>query len=329
MPGHHGGEGRFRWTQTRCTTGTSRQKNYDDNIFSTIDEDTTGTITLTIQRFGSADSEKPSGRCVDLGCGAGKYLPTLAANFGSVKAFDLSPKLVEVARKEAKKKNLQNVEVQVKDLAKVWYRDDALGTTEDTQELERYGFGVMTNVLISPGSECMRMAMLRNAQRSLCPGGHLLVIVPSLESALYVNMRRVETRFECDQLGKIRGSDPWPQPSQAEGAELLQGVVKRAGVRTKHFLEPEFRLLASRAGFEVDTCEQVTFTWKAELNCDHDSEVPATLHGTPLPWDWMFVLKKLAPEHLSGKHQSTAGSGSMPLLNPAVRNASSPPSSGP
>lgn len=289
----------------------AQAKNYDDNIFSTIDEDTTGTITRTIQYHGNVDDEGPSGRCIDLGCGAGKYLPTLAANFHWVMAYDLSPKLVGLSRKEVKKHNLGNVEVQVGDLSKVWYQDDGLGANSDIKKLESYGFGVMTNVLISPGDDSLRMAMLRNAHQSLCPGGHLLVIVPSLESALYVNMRRVETRFECDQLGKCRGNDPWPQPSQAEGAELLQGVVKRSGVRTKHFLEPEFRLLASRVGFTVETCEQVTFTWKAELNCNFDHEVPALLHGTPLPWDWMFVLKKPPQEDVSRRKQEAQRAANM------------------
>ncbi|CAE7220076.1 unnamed protein product, partial [Symbiodinium sp. CCMP2592] len=54
-------------------------RNYDDNIFSTIDEDKTGIISQTIEAC--ARKEGSEGRCVDLGCGAGKYLHKLAKHF--------------------------------------------------------------------------------------------------------------------------------------------------------------------------------------------------------------------------------------------------------
>lgn len=256
-------------------------RNYDDNIFSTIDEDATGVILDVIRSHGSQDDCRAS-RCVDLGCGVGKYLPALSKHFRQVMAYDLSPKLVALALKEVKRKNLENVSVAVRDLAQVWYRSDPSGACFGRlDELESFGFGVMANVLIAPGDVQLHELMLCNAHRSLCPGGRLLCIVPSLESALYVHQRCEEERSEgpyCLGAGDSR-------PSRAEAADLLKGVLRRSGVRTKHFLEPEFRLLASKGGFQVESVQRVTYHWRSELGLASDGQVPQRLRESPLPWD--------------------------------------------
>ncbi|CAK0815127.1 unnamed protein product, partial [Prorocentrum cordatum] len=72
----------------------AQARDYDGNIFSTIDEDVTGIITETLDRHAHARGTGPFSRCIDLGCGAGKYLAALSARFGTVVAYDLSPKLV-------------------------------------------------------------------------------------------------------------------------------------------------------------------------------------------------------------------------------------------
>eukprot|EP00445_Apocalathium_hangoei_P071764 CAMPEP_0204160850 /NCGR_PEP_ID=MMETSP0361-20130328/34209_1 /ASSEMBLY_ACC=CAM_ASM_000343 /TAXON_ID=268821 /ORGANISM="Scrippsiella Hangoei, Strain SHTV-5" /LENGTH=411 /DNA_ID=CAMNT_0051117183 /DNA_START=94 /DNA_END=1325 /DNA_ORIENTATION=+ len=268
----------------------AQARDYDDNIFSTIDEDSTRIITRTLDACANTE-EGPFGCCVDLGCGAGKYLPALAARFRRVSAYDLSPKLVGLASKEVKAHGFSNVEVHVRDLAQVWYRDvqDKRSTEEfgSQSEMESYGFAVMANVLIAPVNDSARGLMMRNALRSLCPGGRLLVVVPSLESALYVNMR-------CRESGCSGPHEVIVQPTRAEGADIVQGIFSRSGVRTKHYLDAEFRLLAGRVGFEVDTCEKVLYTWRSELGLATEMMVPHPLREErgPLPWDWMFLLRK-------------------------------------
>jgi len=281
----------------------AQARNYDDNIFSTIDEDTTGIITSTLDRFSRLEDEEaadgPFGRCIDLGCGAGKYLPALSQRFRQVAAYDLSPKLVDLARKELSRRNIRNVIVDVRDLAQVWYRDASM----PSEEMGSYGFAVMANVLIAPVSDIERAIMLRNALRSLCPGGRLMVIVPSLESALFVNMRCEEVSCEgpFNRSANALGEDVLRKPTRTEGADLLRGILKRSGVRTKHFLEAEFELLASRTGFQVEAREKVCYSWHSELGLNSPSLVPAGLRRPPFPWDWLFVLRRDGEE--------TAGAG--------------------
>jgi len=265
----------------------AQAKDYDDNIFSTIDEDKTGIIRRTLDRFAQATPARTELHCVDLGCGAGKYLPALAARFHKVVAYDLSPKLVALARQELAKQGIMNAEAHVRDLSQVWYREGAgLG---DSHELGRYDFAVMANVMIAPVLENERLQMLRNAHRSLNDDGRLLVIVPAVESALFVNMRCSEVPYRG-----IDTSDVLQQPTKSESVDILKGIFKRSGVRTKHYLEVEFSLLARRAGFDLETSDRIEFTWAAELGLESDREVPAALQGPPFPWDWLFVLAKIS-----------------------------------
>jgi len=133
-------------------------RNYDDNIFSTIDEDKTGIISQTIEAC--ARKEGSEGRCVDLGCGAGKYLHKLAKHFQQVVAYDLSPKLVALAQKEVKNLHITNVQVSVRDLSQVWYRLEPISQFGHLNEMESYNFAVLTNVLIAPGDPNLHQRML-------------------------------------------------------------------------------------------------------------------------------------------------------------------------
>ena len=81
------------------------------------------------------------------------------------------------------------------------------------------------------------------------------------------------------------------KPTRSEGADVLKGVLRRSGVRTKHFLEPEFRFLASKGGFEVELVQRVSYEWRSELGVQ-EPLVPSRLKESPLPWDWLFLLKK-------------------------------------
>ncbi|CAE7258980.1 unnamed protein product [Symbiodinium pilosum] len=264
-------------------------KNYDDNIFSTIDEDRTGIISETIEGCArSLEGKEGPGRCVDLGCGAGKYLHKLAKHFHQVVAYDLSPKLVALAQKEVKNRHISNVHVSVRDLAQVWYRLEPASQFGHLKEMESYSFAVLANVLIAPGDPSLHQRMLLNAYRSVCPGGRVLCIVPAWESAMYVNMRCDEEKYEGPYTVGVGGS----KPTRTEGADLLRGILRRSGVRTKHYLEPEFRHMAGKVGLQVEMCKRVEYSWRSELGLSSECQVPPRLKDSPLPWDWLFLLQR-------------------------------------
>lgn len=54
----------------------------------------------------------------------------------------------------SRRRGLQNVEVQVRDLGQVWYREErqpsVVPELGDPSEMESYGLAIMANVLIAP-----------------------------------------------------------------------------------------------------------------------------------------------------------------------------------
>ncbi len=83
--------------------------NYNDEIFSSLNEDKNGVIRKAICRFASRKSA-----AADFGCGTGHYVPYLASKFGRVHACDLPPLLIE----KAKKRRVKKAEFSVVDLSR-------------------------------------------------------------------------------------------------------------------------------------------------------------------------------------------------------------------
>ena len=135
------------------------------------------------------------------------------------------------------------------------------------------------NVLLSP-DEGVRQAILRNCRRVLAPGGELLLIVPSLESALWVNDRLVAWNRRAGLRGAhaLRGgigSDP------ASARNLLAGIVDQGGARTKHYLQEELLESLRRLGLEPETVDRIEYSWS-----DYFDAPPGWL-GETGPWDWL------------------------------------------
>jgi hypothetical protein len=141
--------------------------------------------------------------------------------------------------------------------------------------------GVCANVLISE-DPAMRRGILRTIRRHLAPGARLLLVVPSLESALFANQRLVEwnERLGFSEVEALASGLP---PSR----DLLRGLVRLDRVPTKHFLREEMAVLLDRHGFAVSSCDKVEYTWDTEF------EKPPAWMAKPGPWDWLFVARRL------------------------------------
>ena len=145
---------------------------YDATILDALNSDTKGVIRDCIKSH--ADS---SALAADFGCGIGKTLGLLANSFLMVDAFDLSERNVELAQKQCR--DIPNVRIQQRDLST---RSRLPG---------RAHFAVCINVLLTPDPN-IRAGILRTLARGVLPGGRLLLVVPSHESALYCDYRLLE-----------------------------------------------------------------------------------------------------------------------------------------
>ena len=51
-------------------------------------------------------------------------------------------------------------------------------------------------------------------------------------------------------------------------------------------------MMTMMTGFEVELVRRVSYHWRSELGV-LENQVPPRLKESPLPWDWLFLLKKL------------------------------------
>lgn len=237
---------------------------YDARVLNSLEADRDGVIGRAIDEL--ADGRRSA---ADFGCGTGHYLPALAERFKRVVGIDHSRKLLDAARRRIAK--LANASVRQGDLA------DRAATLEQKVDL-----GFCMNVLIMPDRQ-VRRRIGENLARWVRKGGRLLLLVPALESALYVNQRYVSWNVERG----VRRADAKRAGLHADGA-LLDGIVPLDGAPTKHYLAAETRWTLGEWGFEVDSVQRVAYDWQTEF-----AHPPRWL-GEPYPWDWLVSARRHA-----------------------------------
>jgi len=236
---------------------------YEREIFASSLADTRGVIRRRLDELAN-----PRFAAADFGCGVGHYLPLLAKRFRAVHGIDFADSLLEQARERVR--GLENVSLHKANLASGRAR----------LALPKLQLGVCANVLISEEPSARR-GILRTLHRYLAPGAKLLLLVPSLESALFANQRLVEWNR------RLGWSEAQSLASGIEPSlELMRGLVRLENVATKHFLREEASVLLEEAGFAVSDCDKVEYGWDTEF------EAPPRWMGEPGPWDWLFVARR-------------------------------------
>ena len=243
---------------------------YDQAVLSSFDADLSGIIARRLDEL--AGTQKTA---LDLGCGVGKYVGPLSDRFGQVVAVDHSEELLKIARHEHGHRS--NVDIRMLDAAK------GRPTT-----LVRADVVVCANVLIMADEE-LRSAILDTARKSLAPKGRLVLVVPSLESALLAHRRLVEWYGrDGSEDPETDAEDDARAPSKRTSRELLRGVMRIDGVPTKHYLAEELDLMLRRLRFEIEYLDKVSYSWDSEFG-----DAPRWMQA-PHPWDWLVVVKRLA-----------------------------------
>lgn len=217
---------------------------YQEEIFDVFKSDRNLVISKAINRYAGTSA-------IDFGCGTGRAFEYLCPSFKSVLGVDISDNLLKIAKKAP----YDNLTLKRHDLTK------PLKAKAD--------FGFCCNVVMLPEIEKNRL-MLKNIRKSVQSA---TVVMPSLESFFYSAWQLMEW-------------DKSPNPSDLSGfkgdkTDLIQGVVRIDGVKTKHYLEPELRVLFRDAGFSQVVISKVEYDWTTEFSN------PPKWMKDPYPWDWL------------------------------------------
>ncbi len=237
---------------------------FEKDVFQPVANDTNGVILATLATVAS-----PKCSVADIGCGTGSLLPVLASQFKTVLATDLSNKCLGIARKRYKTLN-----------GLVFLQHDL---TEPLSEPRKVDVGVCLNVAIMPNYHA-RMSLLKNVTALIKPKGHLLLLVPSMESVLLTIHQLVRWN--------LLESRNYKQAAASASSELgftacsiRDGVVDKGGTPTKHYLREELEILMRGLKLQVCSIDKVEYPWKSEFD-----RPPADMKA-PYPWDWLVLSR--------------------------------------
>ncbi|MCB0763999.1 MAG: class I SAM-dependent methyltransferase [Flavobacteriales bacterium] len=234
---------------------------FDEAILDVTAHDRLGRIRKCVQRYGG------KGRtAADIGCGVGRTLDLIANDFSTVFATDISQECLGMAHKAmAHHHHIQYIHSDLVQHHGLPYPVDLV---------------VCINVVLHASLE-KREAMLRHLCNGVKDGGHLLLVVPALESALYASHRLV-------RLNRHSGMSPKTAQRKAlrEMSDLDLGIVLVDGVPTKHHLKEELHDLLCAEGLQVRSTQKIEYPWSYVL------EAPPEEMDGPTPWNWIVVAEK-------------------------------------
>ena len=239
---------------------------YESEIFSVKQHDRSGKILSKVKKYGGKDRTAS-----DIGCGIGHFLPLLSNLFREVLALDISSRCI--AKAQAACAHLPNISYRVVDLA------------ASRARLPAVDFALCVNAIIT-SSITHRNRMLDVVCKHLRPGSHLVLVVPSLESAFLTDFRLIEWNLRDGMTPGRAVRSGFRAHRQTNKPRAYEGVVPIDRVDTKHYLKEELIILLKNRGLRTLEIEKIEYPWTTEFTS------PPRWMQAPHPWDWLLVAQK-------------------------------------
>lgn len=135
--------------------------------------------------------DKPA-KILDVGCGPGKWSILFAKRFGSATAIDVSPKMVLLARENARKHNLENVDFHVMSVSKLNFPDETYDLVNCVT--------VLQHVLNDDDWRSAVHEMVRVTKT----GGHLLLFETAPDLAIIRRTRHLSIRTMRQYINEFK-----------------------------------------------------------------------------------------------------------------------------
>jgi SAM-dependent methyltransferase len=195
---------------------------------------------------------------VDAGCGIGTFVEQFGEQFGKVVAFDFASAMVRRARGRCR--SISHATWQSMPLEEAGERIGSIAH-----------LAVCLNVITSPDAD-LRNRQWESLATLVRPGGHLLVVVPSLESARYVVANEGVTKVES-------------AASPAANAQAGEpDLIRRTDTRQKHYSRGELRGRFTEQGLRALSIRQIHYPWSEE-GLEH--------FAGKTPWDWVGLAQRV------------------------------------
>ena len=113
-----------------------------------------------------------------------------------------------------------------------------------------------------------------------------LLVLPSLESALYSKSRLVEWNIRNGLSAKESLRNGF-ETTDKKGKKIARGgIIQCGGVATKHYLKEEIISTTNRFGLKIIRIQRIEYPWCTEFI------KPPKWMKEPYPWDWLVLLQK-------------------------------------
>ncbi len=236
--------------------------NYNKEIFNVSKSDKNGIIKSWIKEVAS-----PKKTIADFGCGVGNWLPLLSPQFKQVFAIDFSSEHLKQIEKNYTK--LKNITCKNVDLTKTWKSNEKFDTM------------LCVNAILN-AELSKRKIIYKNIYTNLKQKGHLILVVPSIESVIFSNL----TFEKCNPKAVLNSTKTKEKISKTEYINLKHGIMNIDTLPTKHHLKEELFTTLTDFGFKNIKIDKVEYAWDTEID-----NVPRSLRG-PYPWDWIVMATK-------------------------------------
>jgi len=187
---------------------------------------------------------------VDAGCGIGSFVKRFGQRFGRVIAFDFAQEMVRRAKQRCQ---------ATPDAS--WL---TLALGDAAEQLGPVGDFVACLNVITSTDAALRARQWASLAGIVRPGGHVLVVVPALESALHV------VRF-ADRDNRIHRSN------------FDDGLVYRGDAQQKHYARSELRDTLREHNLRVLALRRINHPWS-----DDGLDDP----GLKPPWSWAALARR-------------------------------------
>ncbi len=236
---------------------------YNEEIFDVLQNDKKKLIISALKRH--AGNNKT---VIDIGCAVGKWIPVLSPLFKKVYALDISSKNIEIAkRNNALFRNVTYLNADI---------------SQNKTVIPRCDVALCINAILTSSSK-KRISFFRSLPQCLKKGGHLILTVPSLESAMLA--KAINNQFRIDKTLLAKRSSP--AKAVKELNHLFQGNIEIDHVPTKHYLKEELLYLLKNEGFTVKSFKKIEYGWDTEFIS------PPHWLKDPYPWDWLVIAQKI------------------------------------
>jgi hypothetical protein len=152
------------------------------------------------------------------------------------------------------------------------------------KKIPRVDCVLSVNALIA-SSMAIREKLFKAVTARLKPEGHLVLVVPSLESILLVDLRLVEWKRKSGTRPQQALRSTYASSALADN-KMRQGIIAIDGVATKHYLKEELEFILASYKMNVLETVKIEYGWDSEM--DH----PPAWMRAPYPWDWLVVARK-------------------------------------